>query len=51
MNLNELATVPVTRHFVTGNDFLLSITTSIYEHYKGNEADKNGIIGIGLLFH
>jgi len=51
MNLNELATVPITRNFVTGNDFLLSIITSIYEYYKGNEEEENRIIGIGLLFH
>jgi len=51
MNLNELETIPVTNHFITGNDLLLSISSSIYTYYKDNESGKNRIIGIGLLFH
>jgi len=51
MNLNELETVPITHHFVTGNDLLISISSSIYAYYKDNESRKSMIIGIGLLFH
>ncbi|HHV99908.1 MAG TPA: MarR family transcriptional regulator [Clostridiaceae bacterium] len=51
MNLNELETVPVTNHFITGNDLLLSISSSMYSYYKENESRKSRVIGIGLLFH
>jgi len=50
MNLLEQAVVPLSSHYISGNDLFLAITSAIITHYGSNEARKERLHGFGLLF-
>lgn len=50
MNMEEHGSYPLGHGYTSGNDLLISITASIFEHFSKRSLERGKLVGIGVLF-